>query len=153
MSRLAIVLVLTLVLPSAAWADAPRETLQRVFAEANRILTDPGIDGQPLARFSAIEKLVGDAFDVRGAAEMAFGRRWQGLAPAERDEFTRLFSRLLTRSYLFRLTSKANLDAGVQVQYVSEAIDGREALVRTSVARRDGRETHADYRMFEMGGR
>lgn len=153
MLRRALALVLSLLVSSPAWAATPGETLQRVFADANRILADPVTEERPLERFAAIEQLVGDTFDFRGAAELASGRRWQSLAPAEREEFTRLFAGLLARSYLLRLTSKISLDGGVKVQYLGDSAEEGSSIVRTAVVRRDGGESLVDYRMIQRGDR
>jgi ABC-type transporter MlaC component len=145
--------LLILSLASTAWALTPAATLQQVFADANRILSDPETVERPLERFAAAEKLVASAFDFGGAAELALGRRWQSLSTVERQEFARLFGGLLGRSYLARMASRVGLDGGMKVQGRGASVDGHEAIIRTAVVRRDGSEIPLDYRMIERDGR
>jgi phospholipid transport system substrate-binding protein len=147
MTHVTVALLLVLSLSSAAWAHTPLETLNRVFADADRILTDPATEQRPLERFAAAEKLVEVAFDFRGAAAHALGPRWQAITAAEQEEFTGLFAGLLGRLYLWQMASKASLDGGLKIRSLGESVEGDEAIVRTAVVRRDGGETHLDYRM------
>ena len=154
MLRFAAALVLVVVLGSAASAaSTPTETLRQVFAQADRILTDPETEDRPLERLSAVRKLVNDALDFREAAALALGRRWQTATPVEQHEFTKLLAEFLERSYLSRLASQASLTGGVRIRYLGESIDAGEALVRTAVARRAGGEILLDYRMLLRDGR
>lgn len=145
--------VLVLSLSSPAWAGTPREALQGIFAEATRLLSDPATEERPLDRLIAVETLAADAFDFRGAAELALGRRWSGLSTTQRDEFTLLFGNLLGRSILFRAMSRARLEGGVGVQVLGEAFKGKEAMVRTAISGADRQGSHVDYRMIERDGR
>jgi len=154
MLRFAASLVLVVVLGSAASAaPTPTETLRQVFAQADRILTDPDTEDRPLERLSAVRKLVNDALDFREVAALALGRHWQTATPVEQHEFTKLLAEFLERSYLSRLASQASLTGGVRIRYLGESIDGGEALVRTAVARRAGGEILLDYRMLQRDGR
>ena len=150
MFRLMVALIAVLVLSPPALAATPGETLRQVFADANRILTET--EDRPLERLPAVRKLVNEAFDFGGAAELAFGRRWHTATPAEQREFTRLFADLIKRSYVSRI-SQANLDGGVKVRYLGEYVDEQAAFLRTAVARQNGDDILLDYRMIERDGR
>jgi len=154
MLRFAASLVLVVMLGSAAWAaPTPTETLRQLFAQADKILTDPGTEDRPFERLSAVRKLVNDGLDFREAAALALGRHWQTATPVEQHEFTKLLAEFFERLYLSRLASQASLTGGVRIRYLGESIDGEEALVRTAVARRAGGEILLDYRMVERDGR
>jgi ABC-type transporter MlaC component len=151
--QLAVAVSLVLSLSGTAWAKTPSETLQGVFAEATRLLGDPETEVRPLDRLIAVEKLAAGAFDFRGAAELAFGRRWPHITAAERGEFTQLFANFLGRSFLHRMATRASLEDGVNMQFLGESVDGTEAIVRTSMARDHGNgKTRIDYRMTERDG-
>jgi phospholipid transport system substrate-binding protein len=145
--------ILVLSLPSVAHAETPGRTLVGIFDEAERLLSDPETETRPLDRFIALEKLAGEAFDFRGAAELALGRRWMSLTDVEQDEFTLLFANLLGRSVLFRNVTKARFEGGGNVQFLSQSINGNEAVVRTSISRHDHGGSSVDYRMIEHDGR
>jgi len=152
MVRLIAALALVLFFCGGVGAGTPTDALSEVFSRAGEILTDPDTEERPLERLLAIRKLVREAFDYRGAAELALGYRWPTDAPAEQREFTRLFADLLERSYISRM-AQASFDGGVKVRYLDESIDGQAALVRTAVALRRGGEIPLDYRMIERDGR
>ena len=153
MTRATLALALMLLSGSTAWADAtPTETIQQVFASANDILTDPGSAERPLDRLLAVRKLVNEAFDFRGAAELASGDHWRARTAAEQEEFTWLFSDLLERGFVWRMASKASLEGGTRIRYLDESIDGDTALVQTAMARRNGGELMLDYHLVERAG-
>ncbi|HMH53099.1 MAG TPA: ABC transporter substrate-binding protein [Candidatus Acidoferrum sp.] len=153
MGRVAAALVFVLVALSRAWGETtPTESLQEVFAKANGVLTDPDSEDRPLDRLLAIRKLVNDAFDFKGAAELASGDHWLARTAAEQEEFTWLFSDLLERAFLSRMAAKASLDGGTKIRYLDETIEGATALVQTAMARRNGGELLLDYRLVDREG-
>ena len=153
MARVAATLAILLLAFSGARAEpTPTEALQQVFARANDILTDPESAERPLDRLLGVRKLVIEAFDFRGAAELASGDHWRARTAAEQEEFTWLFSDLLERAFVSRMASKASLDGGTRIRYLDESIDGDTALVQTAMARRNGAELMLDYRLVERAG-
>jgi phospholipid transport system substrate-binding protein len=137
----------------AAWAGSPSETLRDLFAAANRIVLDPATAERPMERLRELRKLVNDAFDFRGAAELALGSEWQARTPAEQQEFVRLFADLLERAYLYRVAAQASVSGGVRVSYLGESVERDLATVETAVERKDGGEVRLDYRMAQRGER
>jgi phospholipid transport system substrate-binding protein len=138
---------------SRASADTwPTEALQQVFSRANEILTDPAFEDRPFERLLAVRKLVNDAFDFKGAAELASGDHWRARTAAEQEEFTWLFSDLLERAFVSRVASKASLTGGTRIRYLDEWIEGGTAVVQTTMARRNGGELLLDYHLIERDG-
>src|SRR6266852_913190 len=153
MARTTVALVFVLCACSGAWAETtPTEALQEVFAHANAVLTDPESDERPLERLLAVRKLVNEAFDFRGAAELASGDHWRARSAAEQEEFTWLFSDLLERGFVSRMASKASLSGGTKIRYLDESLDGATAIVLTAMARRNGGELLLDYHLVERAG-
>ena len=153
MVRTAAALAFVLFALSRASADTwPTEALQQVFARANEILTDPASEDRPFERLLAVRKLVNDAFDFKGAAELASGDHWRARTAAEQEEFTRLFSDLLERAFVSRVASKASLTGGTRIRYLDEWIEGGTAVVQTAMARRNGGELLLDYHLIERDG-
>lgn len=149
----ALVLMCTLLSGPGAWAATPTETLQEVFARADRILTNPETEDRPLERLLAVRRLVNDALDFRETAALALGRRWRTATPAQQREFTQLLADLLERSYISRLAAQASLAGGPQVEYLEESVEGGEAFVWTTIARRSGGHILLGYRMIDRDGR
>ena len=153
MARTTAALVFVLCACSGAWAETtPTEALQDVFARANAVLTDPESDERPLERLLAVRRLVNEAFDFRGAAELASGDHWRARSAAEQEEFTWLFSDLLERGFVSRMASKASLSGGTKIRYLDESLDGDTAIVLTAMARRNGGELLLDYHLVERDG-
>jgi phospholipid transport system substrate-binding protein len=154
MQHVAVAIALVLFLSSTVWAATPTDALRQVFAQADKILTDPGTEDRPLERLLAVRKLINDALDFREATALAFGRHWRTTTPADQQEFTQLLGDMLERAYISRLaSSQASLGGGAQIQYLGESIEGDEAFVWTAVPRRNSGEILLGYRMIERDGR
>ena len=153
MARTTVALVFVLFAWSGAWAETtPTEALQDVFAQANAVLTDSESEERPLKRLVGIRKLVNEAFDFRGAAELASGDHWRARTAAEQEEFTWLFSDLLERGFVSRMASNASLTGGTKIRYLDESLDGDTAVVLTAMARRNGGELRLDYLLVDRDG-
>ena len=125
-----------------AEAGAPTEMLRGVFADANRVLTDPATEQRPLERLVAIRGLFSRVFDFRDAAERSLGRQWQARTAAEQQEFTRVFADFVQRGFVYWLASVAEVDGragGATVQFVSESVDRDTATVQVAILARGGR--------------
>jgi phospholipid transport system substrate-binding protein len=135
-------LSLTLVV-TAAWAGAPTEQLKTRVDEVIRVLEDPGLKDNPAERRERVRKIAAEIFDYPDTARRSLGPHWTARTPQEKEEFTRLFSDLLDRSYV----SKIDLYQGEKVKYVGETVNGPEAIVKTTIAAKSGTEIPIDYRM------
>jgi phospholipid transport system substrate-binding protein len=144
--------LLAVLVPASPAVASPTatDTLRRLVAEANRIITAPLTEEDPLAeRLAAIRKLLDTAFAFREAAAVALGREWQARTSAEQEQFVRLFADLLLTSYVRQVASAARLDVGVRVQYLGEEGDREMAIVRTALVGRGGGEMPLDYAMVQ----
>lgn len=142
-----------LVFCAGASAGSPTDQLRGLFAAVTRILEDPETEDKHAERMSAVRAIVRESFDLREAARLALGPDWSGRTPAEREEFVRLFSDLLERSFIAGIAARIRLADGVKVSFIGESIDGATATVRTTIMTRSGLELPFDYRMIERGDR
>jgi phospholipid transport system substrate-binding protein len=136
-----------------AQAVTPTETLQQLYAEANRLLGRPTSETQAQERLPAIRQLFARAFDFRGAAERALGGQWQARTAAEQNDFTSLFAGFVQRGFVFWLASVASINGdpgGVAVTYLGEKVTKDRAEVRTSLGARGGRQVLLDYDMVYL---
>ena len=76
----------------------------------------------------------------------ALGRHWTDRTPAEREEFTRLFTDLIARTYI----GKIDRYAGESIGYVGERVDGDEASVRSRVVTAKGSQIPVEYRLHRV---
>src|SRR5262245_12372996 len=134
-----------------ARASSPVEELRSFFEAATRILENPELDGKADERIGAIRALAREMFDLREAARIALGPGWEERTPAEREEFVRLFSDLLERSFIAGIAGRTQISKGIT--FGGESRDGSAATVRTTMVGRNGRDVSCDYRMARWGER
>jgi phospholipid transport system substrate-binding protein len=135
-----------------AWAGSPTEELRTRVDRVLKILGDPELrqDAHTVERRAIIRRIAYDTFDFREISQRSLARHWQPRTPAEREEFAELFADLLERAYIGKIELYSG---GERIQYVGEAIDGDQALVRTRIVTRQGTEVPVDYRMHRVGDR
>jgi phospholipid transport system substrate-binding protein len=138
-------------LAAPAHAGAPLEHLRAQIDRVLRILEDPDMkkDGRARDRRAAVRKIADDIFDFHETAKRSLARHWQPRTAAERDEFVRLFTDLLERSYLSRI----ELYGGEKIAYLGDNLEGDTALVRTRIITKGGTEVPIEYRMLKKGDR
>lgn len=137
---------------SRASAMSPSDTLREFFRQAAAVVDDPRTETHPQEALRKIRKIADTVFDVREAAPAALGPHWSARSPAEREEFTRLFGRLLEQAYLNWVTSLIGRRR-IQIRYEDETRHGAAALVKTTIQAKDGRRVPFDYRMTMRQGR
>jgi len=135
-----------------ASALSPTDTLREFFHQAVAVVDDPRTETHPQEARLKIRKMAGTVFDVREAAPTALGPHWKARSPAEREEFTLLFGRLLEQAYLNLITSMIG-GRRIDIRYEDETTEGTAALVRTTIQAKDGRSVPFDYRMTMRQGR
>lgn len=137
-------------LPSAAWATTPTETLRPALEEVIRILEDPSLKPEAKARErqARLRAAVVDLIDFPEMGRRALGRHWQSLTPAQREEFVSLFRALIEHTYL----PKIALYQGERVRFAGESVDRDLATVQTVVIAPDGKEIPTSYRLHTRSG-
>jgi phospholipid transport system substrate-binding protein len=138
-------------LAAPARAGAPLDQLRAQILRVLKILEDPDMkkDGRARDRRAAVRKIADDIFDFQETAKRSLARHWQPRTAAERDEFVRLFSDLIERSYLSRI----ELYGGEKIAYLGDNLEGDIALVRTRIVTKGGTEVPIEYRMLKKGDR
>jgi phospholipid transport system substrate-binding protein len=143
--------VIVLITVAPARAGAPTDQLRAQIDRVLRILESPDLrpEGHTVERRKAVRKIAEEMFDFAETAKRSLGRHWAQRTPAERDEFVRLFTDLLERSYL----SKIELYGGEKITFAGDSIEGDLATVRTRILTKSGGEIPVDYRMLRRGDR
>jgi phospholipid transport system substrate-binding protein len=134
-----------------ARAGAPLDQLRAQIDRVLKILDDPDMKKETRGRDRrmAVRKIADDIFDFQETAKRSLARHWQTRTAAERDEFVRLFSDLLERSYI----SKIELYGGEKIAYLGDVLDGDQAMVRTRIVTKGGAEVPIEYRMLKKAER
>lgn len=139
--------MLALAFASSASAASPTETLKGYSEHVVKILDDPALKDRKSDRRAAVRKVAEEVFALDETAKRALGPHWAARTPAEREEFTQLFAEVLEGTYIARIDEYG----GERVRYVSEKIDGDNAVVQTRVVTRKGQEVPVDARMLKRG--
>ena len=130
---------------SVAAALTPTETVKSRVDEALQSLSqtaNPGAEASERRR-ADIRRAADTLFDFPDMSRRALGRHWTDRTPAEREEFTRLFTDLIARTYI----GKIDRYAGESIAYVGERVDGDEASVRSQVVTAKGSQIPVEYRL------
>ena len=130
---------------SVAAALTPTETVKSRVEEALQSLAPASNPtAEAAARRRAVIRRAADTlFDFPDMSRRALGRHWTDRTPAEREEFTRLFTDLIAQTYI----GKIDRYAGESIAYVGERVDGEEASVRSRVVTAKGSQIPVEYRL------
>jgi phospholipid transport system substrate-binding protein len=141
-------LLVCLTAATAAQALTPTETVKSRVDEALQGLSQTtGTTPESTERRRAEIRRVADSlFDFTEMSRRALGRHWAERTAAERDEFVRLFTDLIARSYI----GKIDRYAGEAISYTGERVDGDEASVRSQVVTAKGSQIPVEYRLHRI---
>jgi phospholipid transport system substrate-binding protein len=101
-------------------------------------------------RQDEILNIVSEYFNFEEMAKRALGRPWKDLSPEKRQEFARLFKRLLFNTYTNRLEGYTG--SNERVFYDSEKLDGDYAIVKTHILYQGNNNVTIDYRLHRDDG-
>ena len=138
-----------LVAAATAGTTTPTEVVQATVNRAITLVQDADL-ARPVnadKRRSELRRVAEDLFDFGEMSRRALARHWGECSSQEREEFVRLFTDLLERSYL----SKIENWSGEKVLYVSEATDGDYAAVRSKIVTVRKQEVPVEYRLYRAG--
>ena len=156
-AALAILVVALSISPSPVGAQPKASAeqtgpLERVRAAVSRVLT---IVQAPAAvatgggqRRTEIRRVARGLFDFDEMARLTLARHWKDRSAAEQEEFVRLFTELLERSYLTTIENYA----GEKITFLEESVSEPYAQVRSRITT-NRMEFSIDYRLRKDGAR
>jgi phospholipid transport system substrate-binding protein len=117
-----------------ALAATPTAFVKGVMDEVLAIQTNPALAGgaQENARAQAIRRVIQKSFDFPFMAQDSLGGAYDRLSPAQRQEFTRVFSSLFQGSYANMVLRFLKQET---VKYGKESGGGNQVRVDTSLVR------------------
>jgi phospholipid transport system substrate-binding protein len=150
-------MIVALILPlglwsvPAAWAGPPTDQLRDGIERIFKTLGDPDLRGDEKAsqRKTAVTRIAGEIFDFTEMSKRTLGRHWDQRTPAERQDFARLFTELIQRSYFSRIDEHGS----EKTVFRGETVDGQHAVVRTILLLTHGSQMPLDYSMQNTGDR
>lgn len=130
------------------------ETTDRVKSELDRItavVKDPTLQGAAKEdeRKAKVKDLIFRWFDVQAMAQRSLAGHWAARSAAERQDFVALFGDLFVESYT-RLVVDHLGDQ--RVVYLSEAVDGHVATVKTKFLSKRDDPTFVDFALVRRDG-
>jgi len=134
-------------------AESPKDTLRSTIERLELVLRDPTFQGNDRRqeRREKVRGIVLPQFAFLEMAQQALGSHWRDRTEAEQQEFVRLFTDLLERTYSGILERYA---AEVQVLFAHERIQGSVAEVDTQVRSSPHEQPVAiTYRLRDVGGK
>ena len=133
-----------------SWAASPTETvqaaIQRVFTESRATQAKAGTMEE---RRAQIRQAAESLFDFKEMARRSLGERFDGLSAEDQNEFVRLFTNLIALSYL----GKIEAYAGEPIRYVSERVDGVDAIVSSRLVTAKGSQVDVGYHLYRAENR
>jgi phospholipid transport system substrate-binding protein len=87
-------------------------------------------------------------FDFPVMARSALGHNWNSFNPAQKDQFVKLFQRLMENNYIDKIESYQQ----AQVQFISEVPQNDRVVLVTSVVHSSGQQHSMDYRLIARQG-
>ncbi|MGE0824762.1 MAG: phospholipid-binding protein MlaC [Candidatus Binatia bacterium] len=150
-----IVISATLAMSVPVWAatDSPLSVIRATIEQSRRVMENPiyqGTDKRHL-RLEKLKEVVLPQFDSQEVARRTLGIYWRQLSHPQREEFIRLFTSLVEKTYA------SNLDRytkNVQFFYDDERIDGTFSEVATRIFDPGHSKTFSlNYRLHKVEGR
>lgn len=139
-------LLVPLPLSAGAPTDQTRATADKVLS----ILTSPELKSEPKKkeRRDQLRQAIYPRFDFADMAKRSLGSHWQRRTPEEQQQFQKLFTELLERSYVDAIESYN----GEKIVYGREKEDKNRAEVPTKVVTKKGEEFSINYNLHLVSG-
>ena len=112
-----------------------------------KIIQDEALKNDKQARREALRETINGRFNYRQMVMRSLAKNWDTRSDQERQEFIALFKSLLENSYANKLEAYQN----EKINYVSEIIKGKYALVKTEVVRKSS-TIGVDYKLIQENG-
>jgi phospholipid transport system substrate-binding protein len=113
------------------------------------VQSPPAAGGESGQRRAEIRRVADGFFDFNEMARLTLSRHWNARTPEEQEEFVRLFTALLERSYLSTIENYA----GERITFLGESINGAYAQVGSRITTSRRVEISIDYRLIERAER
>lgn len=131
-------------LPSMSPIDEMRKTIDELVVVVGKYPGEANLE----ARRAKLREVLNKCFDFAEMSKRSLGTNWKEITPAEQEEFVRVFSDLLARTYLSKIET---IKAGM-VRFDGEKVELPRATVKTRVEDK-GDFFPIDYKLLIEDGR
>ncbi|NLF25242.1 MAG: ABC transporter substrate-binding protein [Deltaproteobacteria bacterium] len=125
----------------------PREEMSKILDQLVDIAEAHPGDKNLEVRKTEMRKVIEPKFDFQQMSQLSLGSQWSSLSAQDRAEFVKVFSDLLAKTYL----SKISVVTRGMVRISGDRVRENRALVRTMVTFK-GDEFPLDYKLVNRGG-
>jgi phospholipid transport system substrate-binding protein len=152
--RILLVLLIAIAIPAmllAAAAVTPKTAVEAQVQKVITTLAEPAFKDQPReTKIEKIRSIINEIFDYTELSRRTLGRDWSKFKPEQQQEFVKLFSDLLEKTYADRLLSYSN----EKVVFDKEnMLNEGQAEVFSNVLTADGKKIPLDYRLISKEGK
>ncbi|HXG52984.1 MAG TPA: ABC transporter substrate-binding protein [candidate division Zixibacteria bacterium] len=135
---------------ATARAGVPTEQIRATVDRALLVLKDPRFraPSRTSERREQLRRILFARFDFTEMARRSLGANWRRRTPQEQEEFVRLFTDLLERTYADTIESYTD----EKILYVGERVDGGYADVSSKIVTAKGEEFSLNYKAHLVGG-
>lgn len=145
-----------LVKPGEAGAGVVAGELKTAVDRVLSIMQDPryAAPDKMQDRDKLISAAIGEKFDWGEMARRALGRHWRDFTPAQQKEFVAIFNQFLERTYIAKVDlflKEEKTFSNKNISYGGETIDGKYALVASTIALKDN-EIPLSYKLINKNG-
>lgn len=142
--------IVYLLVPVPLSAGAPTDQTRATADKVLSILTNPELksEAKKKERRDQLRQAIYPRFDFTEMAKRSLGSHWQRRTPEEQQQFVKLFTELLERSYVDAIESYN----GEKIAYGRENQDNNRAEVLTKVVTKKGEEFSINYNLHLAGG-
>ena len=152
--RRLLVSLIAMAIPAMALATAAVTPKTAVEVQVQKVITtlaEPAFKDQPReTKIEKIRSIINEIFDYTELSRRTLGRDWSKFKPEQQQEFVKLFSDLLEKTYADRLLAYSN----EKVVFDKENIlNEGQAEVFSNVLTADGKKIPLDYRLVSKEGK
>ena len=134
---------------SQASAGLPTDQIKATVEKAQMVLRDPRLKSpaKQSERREQLKQVLFARFNFTEMAKRSLGPNWSRRTPQEQEEFVRLFTEVLERTYGDIIESYSD----EKIVYIAEKVDGAFADVNSKVVTARGEEYSINYRVQLFG--
>ena len=142
-------LVFLAAMAGPASAGAPTEQVQSTVDNILAILKNPRLKGEAVKkeRREQLREAIFARFDFSEMSKRSLGTHWRKLSPNDQEEFVKLFTDLLERTYINQIEAYKD----EKVFFLKETLDNNFAEVQSRVVSGKGEDFSLNYRAHRVG--
>jgi len=144
------ILSLSVFIPTLAFGGVATDQVRQTADRVQAILQDSQLKGpaKEKERREKIRQILAVRFDYNEMAKRSLGSHWQRGSADEQQQFVKLFTDLLERSYSGQIESYD----GEKIIYGRESVSDNQADVDTKIITKKGEEISVNYKLQNSGG-